>query len=126
MTHREGPFRATPFDHRQHVKFAWTVLSENPVDEAQTIVADEIRRFAEVNAPGLYHETLTQFWVRLVAHTREARPRATDFDAHLGEFPILVDKTAPTKHYSRQLLNAPEARTQFVAPDLRPLPILSS
>jgi hypothetical protein len=124
VDHPEGLFRATPFDHRQHVKFAWTVLSERPLGEAQAVVADEISRFAAINAPGLYHETLTQFWVRLVAHTREHSRPGTDFDTHVARFPILSDKSAAAKHYSRQLLDTPEARNRFLSPDLLPLPTL--
>ena len=39
------------FDHRQHVKFAWTVLGEHPVDDAEAVVSEEIRSFADIHAP---------------------------------------------------------------------------
>ncbi len=110
------------FDHRQHVKFAWVVLGELPLEEAAKIIADEIREFADSNAPGRYHETLTHFWVRLVDHTRSVTGDSTDFDAHVGDFAVLMDKSAPRKHYSEALLNSPRARSTFVDPDLRPVP----
>ena len=121
MAHPEGPWRQSAFDHRQHVKFAWTVLAESP-DSSPSIIADEIRRFADVHAPGRYHETITQFWVRLVAHTRAAAGEATDFQTHVTRYPILLDKTALTKHYSSGALGAAGARSVFVEPDLVPLP----
>ncbi len=120
--HDEGPFRTAPFDHRQHVKFAWTVLGERPVDEAAELVAREISRFAAANAPGRYHETLTRFWVRLVAHTRSVDDEPVDFDTHLARFPVLLDRGAPRKHYSAAVLESPRARETFVRPDLLPLP----
>ena len=95
MAHPEGPWRQSAFDHRQHVKFAWTVLAESP-DSGPSIIADEIRRFADVHAPGRYHETITQFWVRLMAHTRAAAGQDTDFQTHVTRYPILLDKTALT------------------------------
>jgi hypothetical protein len=122
MAHNEGPFHRQPFDHRQHVKFAWTVLEELPLPEATEVVSSEIREFAALHAPGKYHETLTQFWVRLVAHTREHRGVNAQFDEHLARFPILMDSGAQTSHYSSTVLWSPLARSEFVEPDLLPLP----
>ena len=121
MPHPEGPWRQTVFDHRQHVKFAWAVVGESP-DSASWIVADEIRRFADVHAPGRYHETITQFWVKLVEHTRAVGQQDTDFDTHVSRYPVLLDKGALTRHYSSDVLSAPHARSVFVDPDLTPLP----
>lgn len=121
MAHREGPFLQEKFDHRQHVKFAWTVLHERGPLEAQAAVSDEIRRFAAIRAPGKYHETLTAFWVTLVAHTVSINDEP-DFDRHLAQFPILVDKRAPWRHYSEELLATSAAREAVVLPDRVPLP----
>lgn len=65
MAHAEGPFMKRPFDHRQHVKFAWEVLRELRIDDAIDVIGSELREFAETRAPGKYHETMTQFWVQL-------------------------------------------------------------
>lgn len=121
MPDPQGPWRQQVFDHRQHVKFAWTVLGESP-GSAPSIVADEIMRFAAVHAPGRYHETITQFWVKLVAHTRAAAGEGGDFDAHLARYPVLLDKSALGRHYSSAVLGDPRARSTFVDPDLTPLP----
>lgn len=122
MAHEEGPFNRQPFNHRQHVKFAWTVLEELSLPEATEVVSSEIREFAALNAPGKYHETLTQFWVRLVAHTRAQRDVNEEFGAHLDRFPILMDSGAQRYHYSSALLMSTLARNEFVEPDLIPLP----
>lgn len=92
----EGPFQTDRFDHRQHVKFAWTVLAEYETEAAERIITDEISAFADINAPGLYH--------------------------HVERFPILMDKRAPWKHFSAALLQSATARAGFVAPDLQPIP----
>ncbi len=110
------------FDHRQHVKFAWAVLGELPVEEAASVVAGEIREFADRNAPGRYHETLTRFWVELVSHTRSVAGQSKDFDAHVEDFAVLMDKSAPRRHYSDAFLHSARARSTFVEPDLRPVP----
>jgi hypothetical protein len=121
MPHPEGPWRQSVFDHRQHVKFAWTVLGESP-ESAPSIIADEIRRFADVHAPGRYHETITQFWVKLVAHTRSAARQENDFETHVSLYPVLLDKGALKNHYSSATLDSPRARSEFLEPDLVPLP----
>jgi hypothetical protein len=120
--HEEGPFRQSRFDHRQHVRFAWAVLGECGAERAERVVTEEIRSFADVNAPGRYHETLTRFWLRLVAHTRAHGSLDEDFDHHVERFPILMDKRAPSKHYTAVLLGSDTARAEFVEPDLVPLP----
>ena len=122
MTHVEGPFNSEPFDHRQHVKFAWAVLVDMPVSEAGDFVGLEIREFASIHAPGKYHETLTRFWVRLVAHTRDAGVVGDDFDGHLARFTILMNNNAQKHHYSPTVLASERARREFVEPDLLPLP----
>ncbi len=121
MSHPEGPWRQGVFDHRQHVKFAWTVLGESPASAA-SIIADEIKRFADVHAPGKYHETITRFWVALVAHTKSVAAQDTDFDVHVARYPVLLDKSALGRHYSSAVLGSEAARSAFVAPDLLPLP----
>jgi hypothetical protein len=122
MAHAEGPFNRRPFDHRQHVKFAWSVLEELSMDEAAEVVKSEIRDFASIHAPGKYHETLTQFWVQLVAHTRAQRKAGEDFEAHLDRFPILMNTSAQKHHYSPTILASELARKEFVEPDLLPIP----
>src|SRR5260370_27308376 len=48
---------------------AWLVLSHHRLDEAESIVAREIRWYATASgAANRYHDTLTRFWVRLAGH----------------------------------------------------------
>jgi hypothetical protein len=122
MAHAEGPFSRQPFDHRQHVKFAWTVLKEVSLTDAVEVVSSEIREFAALHAPGKYHQTLTEFWVRLVAHTCALGEVGADFDEHLARFPILMNSSAQKHHYSETVLASELARQQCVEPDLVPIP----
>ncbi|BCM90330.1 hypothetical protein IAD21_02181 [Abditibacteriota bacterium] len=67
-----------------------------------------------------YHETLTVFWVHMVAKF---------VGQHSGEpeeiFPRLLerwgDPRAPLRFYSKRLLMNPTARARLMAPDLAPL-----
>jgi hypothetical protein len=120
--HPESPFVAARFDHRQHVRFAWAAQRESPGIPGGDVVAREIAEFAAMRAPGLYHETLTRFWVELVQHTISRCSNAADFELLVQEFPLLLDKRAPAHHYSQPLLQSDQARTAWVTPDLLPMP----
>ena len=89
--------------------------------EAERLVADEIRSFAETRAPAKFHLTMTSFWVRLVAHTLDVESSAS-FDEHLARFPVLLDTDAPSRHFSKGVLGSDVARTRVIEPDLVPLP----
>ena len=84
-------------------------------------MSKEIRDFAAVHAPGKYNQTMTSFWVRVVAHTLAVDDSGT-FDEHLIRFPILLDKRAAWLHYSHEVLTSDRARERFVTPDVRLLP----
>ena len=115
--------------HAAHVSVAvWYVLwygSAAATDRART----GIQRLNAVHGvpmtpTGGYHETLTRFYIWLVA--RELR--ATRIDASLAEIANAVvaacdDRGIPLEYYSRDRLMSWEARTSWVEPDLRPLDV---
>jgi hypothetical protein len=111
------------FGHREHLLLAWTVLGEYDLPTSKRLVGDGIRRYAEAHgASRKYHQTITEFWVRLVDHCRRARPEIGDFDAFLEAFPLLLDPTLAGRHWSDEALWNDEARAAWRAPDLLPLP----
>ena len=79
------------FPHASHLHVAWVYLSESSsVKEAASKMRETLRRFAS-SAGKLekYHETITLFWVHLLARAHAAasgkaqayRPRAVAFGA---------------------------------------------
>jgi hypothetical protein len=119
----EGNLPSEEFRHKGHLRLTWLVLSRHGRDEAEAIVAREIRRFAVVNgASNRYHDTLTHFWVRLVGHSMENGPEARSIDALLARFPFLLDKGLPYRHWRGETFDSDRARAGWVEPDLVPLP----
>jgi hypothetical protein len=111
------------FGHREHLHLTWLVLGESPLDEASDRVGAAIRGYAEGQGVARkYHRTLTEFWVRLVDHTRRTRPEIRDFEAFLEAFPLLLDRGLAERHWSDAALWNDEARAAWREPDLRPLP----
>lgn len=110
------------FPHREHVRLAWLYLGRHGFDEASRRVVDGIQRFAAHHgATGLYHETVTRAWLRLIAAARRTTP-AGSFAAFLAASPQLTVKGALDPYYDPATLASDAARADFVPPDRGPLP----
>lgn len=120
----DGFFASLPggeFHHRDHLRLAW--LAVRKTDQPVEVVGRAIRRYARAHgAAAKYHETITAFWVRLVAHAVSERPDLDDFDSFLDAFPLLLDKRLASHHWSDHVLWSDEARATWAEPDLLPLP----
>lgn len=111
------------FGHREHLELAWSCLdSYGGKEEAHQAVASAIRHIASTHGtPNKYHETITRFWVHLVALHR-AQSGAPSFDQFIAENAALLDSRLLGRHYSRELLSSRHARTRPTQPDLLELP----
>lgn len=118
-----GALPAEQFHHRDHLRLAWFLVRERGVEEAALIIAAGIRRFAAQHGHAeKYHETMTQFWVRVTGHHVKVRPDISEFDAFLATFPPLLDMGLPYRHWRRETMASEAARAQWVEPDLFALP----
>jgi hypothetical protein len=113
-----GHLSPAEFHHRDHLRLAWLQVNRLGLEAGSAAVARGIRRFADAHGQHrLYHETLTRFWVRVVAHASQPT-----FDATLAHHPMLLRKDLPLTHWSRETLYGDAARSAWVQPDLLPLP----
>lgn len=111
------------FHHADHLRLAWILVRRDGAERAEEEIASGIRRFAAAQgSPGLYHETLTRAWVRLVAARVGDRPSEETFDDFLRANPALAEKAYVFRFYSAQALSAPRAHAEWLEPDLAPLP----
>jgi hypothetical protein len=111
------------FRHVDHVRLAWIVLRQDGVECGEERIAAGIRRFAaQRGVPGLYHDTLTRAWVRLVAAALAADATPATFAAFLAAHPQLSDKAFVFRFFSAAVLSTAAARQAWVDPDLAPLP----
>ena len=119
-----------PFDqwhHRAHVKLAYLYA----VRFGREVAAEKLRAGIRIynaanNVQDLptsgYHETMTMAWLQVIHATIQVYgPRATadeffDFHPQLGQKKIL------RLFYSPELFMSPEAKREFVKPDLTGLP----
>ena len=115
---------AASFDHRSHLRLAYTFLAEHGDDAASALMRDTLLRFLAHHAidPSKYHETITRAWILAVRHFMAKTPASPSSDAFIERNPILLDSKIMLTHYSAELLFSPDARASFVEPDLDPIP----
>ena len=110
------------FHHASHLHVAWVYLCESDsVDEAACKMRDTLRRFAaSVGKLEKYHETITLFWVHLLAQAH-ATKAGRSLEELVQANPQLLEKDFPLAYYSAERLFSDCARTAWVEPDLKPL-----
>jgi hypothetical protein len=129
--------RALPFaewTHRAHVKVAYLYLGRHPLPVALGKIRAGIRAYNAANAvpespTSGYNETTTVAFVHLVAATMAAYGAAfptPTADAFCDAHPQLMTRHALRLFYSPQRRMDPRAKTEFVEPDLAPLPRITA
>lgn len=112
------------FNHRAHVRLAYVYLCAMPVDEAHEALKAALLAFLDhlgVGA-GKYHETITSAWIKAVRYFMDKSEPCVSADEFIDRNPRLLDSRIMLSHYSAEVLFSPEARAQFVDPDLQPIP----
>ena len=116
--------------HRAHVKVAFLYLRAHPFDKALARMQKGIKAYNAANkvpeGPSSgYNETTTHAFLHLIAATMasygQAMPTPTA-DAFCDSHPQLMTRHVLRFFYSPERRMHPLAKTQFVEPDLAPLP----
>jgi len=120
-------YPAEKFRHADHIRLAWIYIRRYGLEKAEERIRTSIRNFASsVGHAPKYHETMTRAWLRLVHAAYTATPEAADFVTFMSKNLLLLDKHALSSFYSPQVLASEQARHNWVAPDLKPLPEAST
>jgi hypothetical protein len=105
------------FHHRDHLAVAAAYLYTSDFEGALDRMRASLKRFAAHHGvTGLYHETLTRFWLLQVEQQLDRQLALCECVRRIQE--QLPDKELALKYYSKDLLNSPEARERWIAPDL--------
>jgi hypothetical protein len=112
------------FDHRAHIRLAYTYLAEHDVDTALTLMRRALQALIQHNGIPVakYHETLTQAWILAVRHFMAASPDADSAATFIAGNPSMLDAKIMMTHYSAEVLFSAEARARFVEPNLDGIP----
>src|SRR5437899_4600348 len=97
------------FHHRDHLAVAMVYLYATDFETALDRIRITLKRFAAHHGlSGLYHETLTRFWLQQVQSRLD---RQLCLRESVGKVQAeLNDKNLPFEHYSRERINSQEAR----------------
>jgi hypothetical protein len=119
-----GEIANEDFHHASHLHVAWVYLAESSsVQQAADQMRETLRRFAAAaGKPQKYHETITSFWVHLLARA-QAVSRGQRLEDIVYANPQLLEKNFPLAYYSTERLFSDEARASWMEPDLKPLSI---
>ncbi|KAI8065821.1 flavin reductase like domain-containing protein [Gongronella butleri] len=112
--------------HRAHVRMAWNYLRENDNDtnRAAPLIKNQLRIHFNKNSTVMYNETITSFYIHLIHLAIESHhgDHTDDFFDLMARFPVLTNPKSILHYYSPALLKSSKAKTQFLEPDLHPLP----
>jgi hypothetical protein len=107
------------FSNLNHFRLAWLHVHRESLAEAEEHIRTGIRAYAaHLGAADKYHETITLAWVKLVATHREAT-----FEEFLRENLGRLNPGTLHRFWSPELLAGERARLEWVAPDLKDLPL---
>ena len=116
-------FHPSEFKHHQHLAVVLWYIANLPFADASEKMKRGIQRLAASYGKAGYHETITEFWLRMVRGFLPDGERSESV-ATLANQMIekYADKNLILNYYSPELLASPEAKSVWVEPDLRPLP----
>ena len=114
----DGTLDADQFDHESHVYVGWLYLERYPLLESIQRYSAALRRLtARLGVPGKYHETITWFYLVLIAERRDTM-RGEGWFAFRSENDDLFDAARILgRYYSKERLMGEQARQAFVLPD---------
>ena len=117
-------FAPDRFDHRAHIRLAYTYLAENDAETALALMRTALLAFLKHHDVDIskYHETITRAWILAVRHFMEISPASPAADVFIEDNPTMLDTKIMMTHYSAELLFSEEARARFVEPNLDQIP----
>ena len=110
------------FDHPAHVFVAWSLLEQGDLPEATQRFTSALKRLTRQHGiEGKYHETISCFYMALIAERRALQGRQ-DWPLFSRANPDLLIKSGELLkgYYSTERLQSPLARRQFLLPDRVP------
>ncbi|MDH3374067.1 MAG: hypothetical protein OEM85_11880 [Gammaproteobacteria bacterium] len=115
----DGALDVAAFDHEAHVYVAWLYLNELPLLDAIDRFSAALKKLTtSLGVPGKYHETITWFFMMLIAERRQ-RTTSSDWFSFRRSNADLFDRKEKilNRYYSKDVLGSRQARQSFVLPN---------
>jgi hypothetical protein len=106
------------FHHRDHLTVAVAYLYASDLETSMDRMRSTLKRFAAHHGvAGLYHETLTRFWLKQV---EKAIDRSRCLEQSVKKVrDQLNDKNLAFEYYSRERIESKKAKETWLPPDLK-------
>ena len=120
-----GSVPSSEWTHQAHIAMATVYLTRygNSV-LSHTRAALRNHLLSRGRSISLYHETLTIFWLAIVAEAISQQEGISQHEAVQRNCATFGRRTKlHEQYYGFDVFNSPEARTRWIPPDLRPLAI---
>ena len=122
LTHAKSEFSFTA-----HAPLEMAAPLFGPEADARMRMANTLRRSAAHNGrPDRYPHTRTLAWMQLVSAATRTTPAIQSFEEFIAAHPHLSDQETILQHYSKERLDSPDARKDWIGPDLQSLPVFES
>lgn len=111
------------FRHANHVRLAWLLLAETPLLPALLRFRRLLKAFAARHgATGLYNETITCFYMLLIAEAMQGMDPAHGWEDFQAAQPELFGypKALLERYYPAGLAFSPAAKASFILPEGAP------
>lgn len=117
-----GAVKPSEFRHSAHVAVGLAYLAAAPLAEATERMRAGLQALTARHQATGYHETLTQFWMRLLDHLARARYAELPLYARVNAVIESHGTMGPVfAHYTNATVYSPDARAGWVDPDVLPL-----
>ncbi|SEL39488.1 hypothetical protein SAMN04487910_2331 [Aquimarina amphilecti] len=117
-----GTLDPSLFNHEAHLRLAWIHIKLSGDDIACETITNQILSYVtKLNAIDKFNKTLTIAAVKIVNYYIQ-KSKSNNFKEFIAEFPGLKNnfKGLVDTHYSIDIFNSEEAKTNYLAPDLIP------
>lgn len=113
-----GTLDPQSFDHEAHIYVGWLYLERIPLLEAIRRYSTALRRLTtKLGVPGKYNETITWFYLVLIAERRQTTRGHGWFAFRSENDDLFHGSRMLGRYYSKALLKSDQARQAFVLPD---------
>ncbi len=119
----DGSVDPAQFDHEAHIYVGWSYLQLYELQEAIDRFSAALRRLTKkLGSETKYHETITWFYMILIADRRSTSASNDWQGFRQGNADLFARRPSIiSQYYSDKRLGTSLARTQFVLPDRVPL-----
>jgi len=109
------------FVHARHLTVATWYFAEFPGEVAREKMRSALKKFIAHYGKNGYHQTITEFWLRLVEKAvRKSHAQNDDIVALANNLVAnLKNKDLIYEYFSRERLGSQEAKARWIEPDLQ-------